>query len=65
MITFLQDAWDSYIQGTSLDANQVWPTGMDIPATTPVRNNESQQHNGFGDGGGVFMGVSTPPGNNM
>ncbi|KAI9876178.1 MAG: hypothetical protein M1830_007079 [Pleopsidium flavum] len=60
------DAWDSYIQGTSLDpANQVWPNGMDLPATTPASINDLQQQIGFTDGGGVFMGVSTPPGNTM
>lgn len=61
-----QDAWDSYIQGTSLDpANQVWLNSMDIPVTTPSSSDGFQPRNAFPDGGEVFMGVSTPPGNNM
>ncbi|KAI9819557.1 MAG: hypothetical protein M1827_007007 [Pycnora praestabilis] len=60
------DAWDSYIQGTSLDpANQIWPTSMDIPiGTSADGHSEIQQNpNAFAGGGGVFMGVSTPEGN--
>ncbi|KAI9798437.1 MAG: hypothetical protein M1833_004831 [Piccolia ochrophora] len=66
------DAWDSFVQGTTLDAaNQPWPTSTD-PSTTAspggggVVISEAQQHGRtYPGGGGVFMGVSTPPNSTM
>ncbi|KAH0556079.1 hypothetical protein GP486_005985 [Trichoglossum hirsutum] len=66
------DAWESYVQGTSLDpSNQLWPPTLDLPAVTSLEEQQAtlseaqpQQHQGSLDSGGsVFMGVSTPPRN--
>ncbi|MCJ1397364.1 hypothetical protein MMC11_000557 [Xylographa trunciseda] len=64
------EAWDSYIQNNPLDpANEIWPTTMDIPMPNSddheqqEQQRQSHQTNGYNAMAGVFMGVSTPPGN--
>ncbi|KAF2465081.1 uncharacterized protein BDR25DRAFT_92825 [Lindgomyces ingoldianus] len=75
------NAWDSYIQGPSMDAtNSFFPMDIgSIPMQTdanglPTAQGSPQQNgnsnaNAFsgsaGVNGGVFMGVSTPPHNNL
>ncbi|KAF2436391.1 hypothetical protein EJ08DRAFT_578598 [Tothia fuscella] len=66
------DAWDSYIQGSSIDpnGNNLWP-GMNIDVPT-MAGAESQTNgldqqtasnaNSNNNYGNIFMGVSTPPG---
>ncbi|KAF2232309.1 hypothetical protein EV356DRAFT_517607 [Viridothelium virens] len=65
------DAWDSYIQGTTVDpTNQLWPMNFDPPEAQTDGATQSQQpaqqtqnpNNSFGPGS-IFMGVNTPPGN--
>lgn len=63
-----QDAWDSYVQNASLDTgNQGWPSSMDPALMTPAVDGQAQMpqssSSSFHGSGGVFMGVSTPPGN--
>jgi hypothetical protein len=69
---YVQDAWDSYVQGTSLDpSNQLWPSSMDLPIVssseeqpaTSLDAQSQQHHSSIVSGGSVFMGVSTPPRN--
>ncbi|KAI9769694.1 MAG: hypothetical protein M1840_003931 [Geoglossum simile] len=60
---FVQDAWDSYVEGTSLDpSNQLWPPSVDLPTVSPPEQQttspDAQHQNTLG--GNVFMGVSTP-----
>lgn len=62
------DAWDSYVQNASLDNGiQGWPASMDPALMTPAADGQAQMpqpsSNTFNGSGGVFMGVSTPPGN--
>ncbi|KAH0545079.1 hypothetical protein FGG08_000850 [Glutinoglossum americanum] len=64
------DAWDSYVQGTSLDpSNQLWPSGFDLPVVPSPEQQQAapsdaqQQQNPLIPGGSVFMGVPTPPHN--
>ena len=71
IIFTLQEAWDSYIQNNPLDpANEMWPTNMDIPMPNSDVQEQQEQHrqqqqqtNGYSNMPGLFMGVSTPPGN--
>ncbi|MCJ1434706.1 hypothetical protein MMC27_004075 [Xylographa pallens] len=64
------EAWDSYIQNNPLDpANEMWPTNVDIPMPNSdgqeqqEQQRRQQQTNGYSNFAGLFMGVSTPPGN--
>ena len=63
-----QDAWDSYVQNASLDnGTQGWPASMDPALMTPGVDGQAQMpqtsSSSFNGPGGIFMGVSTPPGN--
>ena len=63
-----QDAWDSYVQNASLDNGpQGWPASMDPALMTPGVDGQAQMpqtsSSSFNGSGGIFMGVSTPPGN--
>ena len=64
-----QEAWDSYIQNNALDpANEMWSSTIDIPMPNidgqeQQEQQRQQQNNGYNNVTGVFMGVSTPPGN--
>ena len=63
-----QDAWDSYVQNASLDnGTQGWPASMDPALMTPAVDGQAQMpqtsSSSFSGPGGIFMGVSTPPGN--
>ncbi|KAI9694440.1 MAG: hypothetical protein M1822_000056 [Bathelium mastoideum] len=70
------DAWDSYIQGSTIDPNnQSWPMNFDVPdgqtdGTTQAQQQTSQSQqsqassNSFSTGS-VFMGVNTPPSNSV
>lgn len=64
-----QEQWDSYIQNATLDPNtQTWTNSTDIPTFVPQLDGQERrsplaQTNAVTGGGGVFMGVSTPPGN--
>lgn len=63
-----QDAWDSYVQNASVDVGtQGWPASMDPALMTPAVDGQTQMSqtsgSSFNGSGGVFMGVSTPPGN--
>ena len=63
-----QDAWDSYVQSANLDSGiQGWPASMDPALMTPAGDGQSQMPQppggSFNGSGGIFMGVSTPPGN--
>ena len=63
-----QDAWDSYVQSASLDnGTQGWPASMDPALMTPAVDGQTQMpqtsSGSFNGPGGIFMGVSTPPGN--
>ena len=49
-------------------STQTWPNSTDVPSfVAPVDGQERRsplpQADTLGGGGGVFMGVSTPPGN--
>lgn len=61
------DAWDSYIQNAGLEpTREMWSMNMDLPGSMAVMDSQEQpqqQGNVFGGNGGIFMGVSTPPGN--
>ncbi|KAI9782128.1 MAG: hypothetical protein M1839_005475 [Geoglossum umbratile] len=61
------DAWDSYVEGTSLDpSNQLWPSSIDLPAVSspgPQQTVLSGAHRQNPLGDSVFMGVPTPPQN--
>lgn len=44
----------------------MWSMNMDLPGSMAVMDSQEQpqqQGNVFGGNGGIFMGVSTPPGN--
>lgn len=63
-----QDAWDSYVQNASVDVGaQGWPASMDPALMTPAVDGQAQMpqtsSGSFNGSGGIFMGVSTPPGN--
>ena len=64
-----QDAWDSYVQNANFDnGNQGWPASMDPALMAPAVDGQVQMsqtsNSSFSNGpGGIFMGVSTPPGN--
>ena len=64
-----QEAWDSYVQNASLDNGVTgWPASMDPALMTPAVDGQAQMpqtsSSSFNNGpGGVFMGVSTSPGN--
>ncbi|CAF9920172.1 hypothetical protein IMSHALPRED_004836 [Imshaugia aleurites] len=62
------DAWDSYVQNASVDVGaQGWPASMDPALMTPAVDGQAQMpqtsSGSFNGSGGIFMGVSTPPGN--
>lgn len=62
------DAWDSYLQNANLDNGiQGWPASMDPALMTPAVDGQTQMpqtsSSSFNPSGGVFMGVSTSPGN--
>ena len=66
----VQDAWDSYIQNTSLDpSNQLWPTSMDPALMTPAAESQVQmgpqapQANMFSPGPGGYMNVNSAQSN--
>ena len=65
---YAQDAWDSYVQNASLENGiQGWPASMDPALMTPAVDGQAQMpqtsNSSFNGPGGIFMGVSTPPGN--
>lgn len=65
---YAQDAWDSYLQNANLDNGiQGWPASMDPALMTPAVDGQTQMpqtsSSSFNPSGGVFMGVSTSPGN--
>ena len=64
---YLQDAWDSYIQNSSLEnGNELWPPAMDMPLaqTDGVdQQQQQQQNNMFANPNAMFLGANTSPGN--
>ncbi|GIZ39942.1 hypothetical protein CKM354_000330300 [Cercospora kikuchii] len=54
-------AWDSYIQGTSNDAGQMWPMNLDLAVDANVQSNQQQQAQQQ-NGNSVFP--TTMPGGN-